>query len=198
MKNKTLWFGAGLAALVFATYKSWNLNQSIKYFQYSLSGLKFRLKNILQPELIFSIDVFNPNQVSVPVQAFFGTIKNGGSVVANFNTNSAVNIDGQRSANIEVAARINALGVIWNLIQKKQINSLQIDGMIKTGLFDMPFQKTVAVPALSGISDKLMKNLKNRCSCKPRMVKPARNWNRNPFLQHSKTMAPVAVTGTVN
>ena len=195
MKNKTLWLGAGVAALVWATYKSWNLNQSIKYFQYSLSGLKFRFKNILQPELVFSINVFNPNQVSVPVKAFFGTIRNGSSIVANFNSEGEVNIDGQRSATIDVTARVNAFGVILNLIQRNKIESLQIDGMIKTGLFDMPFQKNVAVPSLSGIGNIGKWNWKTLAAMR-RAKKPKRKGKG--FLFIKRRGLPLPVAGTAN
>lgn len=159
MNKKKVLVGAGLLAIIYATYRSFNLSKSIEYFQYSITGLKFKISNILKPEIIFAISIYNPNRVSVPVQSFFGTIKSGNTVLANFSSASPININGNQQSTIDVSARVNALTVLGNLIRGKKISSVVVDGMIKTGLFDLPILKTVSLSALSGIGDEEIGNV---------------------------------------
>ncbi len=153
MGNKKLW-GVGLALAAFAAYRVWNTKESIKYLQYQISGVKFRAPSLFSPEIIFSINVYNPNRVGVPVNSFFGTIKQGGNVIANFESTTPILLQGNQTQVIDIKASVKAISLILAVI-RKQINlkAVQIDGMLKTGLFDMPIRKTVNVlDGLAGIN----------------------------------------------
>ena len=200
MANKKPLFVFCLAALMFAAYKSWNIKESIKYLQYDISGLKIRLKNLLQPEIVFAITVYNPNKTAVPVQSFFGNIINGnGMLLGSFRSESQINLAGKESQTVDVSARVSALSVVMQIIQKKKIENVKMQGMLKTGFFDMPFQKIVSLSDLGGGQvghiNKSSLNMENNfrrvhpgrhhhaqhCTCPPRRagIKPPRG-----FLQY--------------
>lgn len=154
MANKKLW-GVGLALAAFAAYRVWNTKESIRYLQYQISGVKFRAPNFFSPEIIFSVNVYNPNRVGVPINSFFGTIKQGGNVIANFESTTPILLQGNQTQVIDIKASVKAISLIMAVI-RKQINlkAVQIDGMLKTGLFDMPIRKTVNVlDGLAGTDD---------------------------------------------
>ena len=148
--NKKIFLGAGVLAIIYAAFKASSISRSISFFQYSITGLKFRVSNVLKPEIIFAVGIYNPNRVSVPVTSFFGTIKNGTTILASFSNDTPVVINGQQQSTIQVAARVNALTVVASLISKKKISSVFIDGVMKTGFFDLPIQQTVSLSTLSG------------------------------------------------
>jgi LEA14-like dessication related protein len=159
MANKKIW-GVGLAIAAFAAYRVWNTKESIKFLQYQIAGVKFKAPNIFSPEIIFSINVFNPNKTGVPVNSFFGTIKQNGNIIANFENTTPITLQGNQSQVIDIKANVKAISLILAVI-RKQINlkAVQIDGMLKTGLFDMPIHQTVNVlQALSGVSDNTIDN----------------------------------------
>jgi LEA14-like dessication related protein len=156
MKKGTKWLiGGGVLAAAYAVYKTMNIQKSIEFFQYSITGLKFKVSNILKPEVIFDISVYNPNKTAVPVTSFFGTIKSGATILANFNNVSAITVGGNQQSTISVSAKINALTVILKLISGSKITSVIVDGMLKTSLFDLPITKTVTLSSLSGTDDEI-------------------------------------------
>ncbi len=145
------WWGVGLAVAAFSLYRVWNTKESIKFLQYQVNGVKFRAPNILSPEITFSINIYNPNRAGIPVQSFFGTIRQGGNVIANFESTTPILLQGNQRQTIAIKANVKAISLILAVI-RKQINlkAVQIDGMLKTGLFDMPVRTTVNV--LDGIA----------------------------------------------
>lgn len=155
MKNKTLLIGAGVAAAVYLGYKAVNVKNSVAFFQYSISSIKVSLKNILQPQIIFGVQVYNPNKTGVPVNEFFGTIKYGNTLLASFNNSSPINLSGNETKVIDVTARVNALALLAQIIAGKAATTLKIDGMLKTGLFDMPVSKTVSLTGIAGINEEV-------------------------------------------
>jgi LEA14-like dessication related protein len=151
-------FGVGLtiaAVAAFAAYRMWNKKESIKFLQYQIAGLRFRAPNIFSPEITFSINVYNPNKTVIPVNSFFGTIKQSGTIVANFENTSPINLQGNTSQVIDIKANVKAISLVLAII-RNQINlkAVQIDGMIKTGYFDVHVNTTVNVlQALGGVAD---------------------------------------------
>jgi LEA14-like dessication related protein len=150
MNNKKLLVGGGIALLAWLGYKSWNVKRSIDFFQYSISSIKVSLKNILQPQIIFGIQIYNPNKTGVPVNEFFGTVKYGNTLLANFKSTGQINLSGNETKVVDVTARVSALSLLAQIVAGKSYKAVQIDGMIKTGLFDMPISKTVNLSAVSG------------------------------------------------
>ncbi len=141
--QKGKWLGLGiLAAAMFTGYRIWNTNESIKYFQYSLKGLSFNLKNILQPEIIITLSIYNPNRTSVPVNDLFGVLKLKGLILANFKNTEPLNISGQETKDVVLRTRLSVLSVASSILNKTSFTEMQIEGMIKTGLFDLPISKT--------------------------------------------------------
>ncbi|MFZ4056971.1 MAG: LEA type 2 family protein [Ferruginibacter sp.] len=153
MKGKLL-VGLGLGLVGYVTYRSWQLNNTIKFLQYSISGLKFRINNILQPEIIFSISVYNPNRTSIPVNDFLGQITAGNNVLASFKAAKPINIAGEETQTIQVSARVSAIQLVRQIFNKQKLESIQIDGIIKTGFFDLPVKRTVSI---SGIGERWAK-----------------------------------------
>ena len=153
MASKNLLWGVGIAAVMYAAYRVANLKKSVEFFQYSLSGLKFRISKSLQPEIIFSIQVYNPNQTSIPVNDFFGVIKQGDKVLANFKNLSAISLGSNETQTIDISAKINVVSVVMQIIRGQKINSLTVDAMLKTGFFDMPVKKEVYLSTLSGTGE---------------------------------------------
>ncbi len=149
MNNKKILVGSGVAALVYLGYKAWNVKRSIGFFQYSISSVKVSLKNILQPQIIFGIQIYNPNKTGVPVNEFFGTIKYGNAILANFKNVGQINLSGNETKVVEVAARVSALSLLAQIVAGKNYKAVQIDGIIKTGFFDMPVTKNVSIAGVS-------------------------------------------------
>jgi len=152
MTSKNFLWGAGFLALLYGAYRVSVLKRSVEFFQYSLSGLKFRVKS-LQPEIIFSIQVYNPNQTAIPVNDFFGVIKQGDRILANFKNLSAINLGGKETQRIDISAKINVLSVVMQILRGQKINTLTVDAILKTEMFDMPIRKDVSLSALSGTEE---------------------------------------------
>lgn len=152
MISKPLW-GLGLGLVAYAAYKSWNVQQSLKFLQYNISGLKLKMSNPFRPQVTFMIDVLNPNQTAVPINSFFGVVKAGDTVIADFENVATVTIGGNKRTTVEVAANVKALTIILAIIQRKSLKTVVLDGMIKTALFDMPISKTVAFAGLAGTNE---------------------------------------------
>ena len=143
MKKGGLIVGAIALIGLWARYRVWNVKESIKYFQYNLGGLKINFSNILQPLVMFDVQVYNPNKTSIPINQCFGTISYQNSQVATFNTTDKINISGQETIIIPVTAKVSALNVITALLRKSATSNLFIEGIIKTSLFDFPISKTI-------------------------------------------------------
>lgn len=143
MKKGGLIVGGLIALGLWASYRVWNVKESIKYFQYGITGLKFNFSNILKPLVTFSVQVYNPNKTSVPINQCFGTITYQNQQLATFNTTDQINISGQETVIIPVTARVSALSVVTALLRKTTASDIFIQGMIKTSLFDFPIQKTI-------------------------------------------------------
>lgn len=162
MDNKKLLIGAGVAVAAYLGYKAWNVKHSISFFQYSISSIKFSFKNILQPQILFGIQIYNPNKTGVPVNEFFGTIKYGNTLMASFNSAGPINLSGNETKVIDVVARVNALSLVAQILAGKSYPTVQVDGMIKTSLFDMPLSKTVSTSALSGADINAVGKMRHR------------------------------------
>lgn len=136
----------GLGALAFISYRVWNAKESIKFFQYSFSGVKFGMQGI-SPVVTLSVKVYNPNRTGIPVNEVFGVIKApDGGILANFKNVNAIQLAGNESAVIDLRSEVNALGIIIRLIQGKlQLPFVRIEAMLKTGLFDMPLNNQVSL-----------------------------------------------------
>lgn len=139
-KNKVLLGGlVAYAGILFLKYKQAPI--TLKFFQYSLKGLKFKLSKTLVPEVIVSIEIFNPNRGAVPVTDFFGTISSKGVVLANFRNTEPVNINGSEQSTITVSAKISAAALVMKIINGSLTGVLDIDAVIKSNFFTMPIKK---------------------------------------------------------
>lgn len=136
----------GLVLLgLWASYRVWNVKESIRYFQYGISGLKFNFNNILKPIVTFSVQVYNPNKTSIPINQCFGVIMYKDVQVSTFQTTDQININGQETITIPIRANVSALSVITSLLRKSTVTNLDITGMIKTSLFDFPISKSIPI-----------------------------------------------------
>lgn len=154
MKKGWLLLGGGLAAMIYAGYKGATQQETLKFFSYSISGIKVKLTNLLSPQIIFAVKVFNPNRTAIPITDFFGNINtNNGTRLATFTNTEAVNLTGQTESTINISARVSALTIIAQLITGGKISSVVVDGIIKTPVFQMPVQKTVTLSSLSGTEE---------------------------------------------
>lgn len=136
----------GLVALgVYLSYRAWNIKESIRFFEYGINSLKVSLSNILQPEVLFNITVYNPNRTSVPVNEVFGVVKIKGNTISNFKNTEPININGQETKSIPIRARISAISLVATLFTKSAVNNVEIDGMVKTGFFDFPINKIIPI-----------------------------------------------------
>lgn len=153
MNNKILLIGGGIAAALLLANKTWAQKESLKYFQYSLSGVRFNLKNLISPEIIFSIRVFNPNSMTIPVNDVFGNIKHEGSNLASFRNTEEITLPGRTEKVINISSRINALSILTKIITKTKVGSVEVDGVINTPMFSMPINKLVTLSSLAGTDD---------------------------------------------
>lgn len=181
MANKKIFWGLGIAAFVFAAYRTINFKASVAFFQYSLGGLKFRMKG-LTPEIIFNIQVYNPNQTSIPITSFFGVIKKGEQILANFENLNPVTIGEKATSSIDVSCRIKLLSVILNIVRGQSLGLLTVEGMLKTTLFEMPVKKDVSLSSLAGTQEigRLTRKMNSRFPVRMRPVKM-----QSGFLQYS-------------
>ena len=185
--NKKLLWGLGIGALIFAAYRASALKSGVEYFQYSLSGLKFKISNLLQPEIIFSLQVYNPNTVKIPMNDFFGVIKNdAGQTLANFQNVTPVEIEARATSTVAVSCKVSALSVIMQIIQGKKIASLMVDGILKTSMFNMPIQKTVSLSALSGTENNIGRLNRLMEMKKKSMIRPVVRYGG--FLNYAQTI----------
>lgn len=153
MKNKGLLIGAGVLAVLAAGYKGWNMQQSVKFFQYSLSSFKISFRNLLTPSLVFGIKVFNPNKTAVPLNEFFGTLKYGNTLVATFRNDGPVNVNGNEESIVTINAKVNLVSTVLQQLFGNNTNAkLTVDGMLKTPFFDMPVTKIISLSEISGHS----------------------------------------------
>lgn len=150
--NKTILIGAGAAGLGYLLYKSWNVKKSVDFFQYSISSLKVSFRNILQPELIFGIQVYNPNKTGVPISEFFGTINYGSVLLANFRSTGPIVLAGSESKVIDVATRVSVMNVLAQIFAGTSQPNVVVNGMLKTPFFDLPIKKTVSMSSISGVN----------------------------------------------
>jgi LEA14-like dessication related protein len=180
MANKRIFWGLGIAAVVYAAYRTANIKKSIEFFQYSLSGLKVRFNKVLQPEIIFSIQVYNPNLTSVPVNDFFGVIKKADQVLASFKNISPINLGGKETQVIEVSAKVNLISLVLKIIAGGKLDTVTVDAILKTGFFDMPIKKEISLSSLSGTDE--IGRLRQRLQNGPKALAPVRHYG---FLQYS-------------
>ena len=152
MASKKIFFGVGIAAVLLAAYQAFNIKRSFAFFQYNLSGLKLKIKGIT-PEIIFSIQIYNPNQTSIPITDFFGVIKKGDQILANFRNINAVTIGSREYTTIDVSTKVSLLSVALQVIRGVNLGTLTVDAMIKTAMFDMPIKKDVVLANLAGINN---------------------------------------------
>ncbi|MBC7509661.1 MAG: LEA type 2 family protein [Ferruginibacter sp.] len=144
--SKSKYIVGGLAALLvgYAYSKTNEIKNTIKFLQYSVSSVKFRMKGLV-PEIIFGIKIYNPNKGAVPVNEFFGTISDRGTLIASFKNSEPVNLNGGEENVITIAARISAIALIAKIASGKLAKTVQVDGVIKTPFFSMPVQKEVSL-----------------------------------------------------
>ncbi len=139
-----MFWGLGIGVLAWLGYRAWNLNESIKFFQYSFSGVKFAFSGA-SPIITIGLNVYNPNLTGVPINDVFGVIKApDGSVLANFKNVSPIQLAGNETATIQLRCTVNALSVVLKILRGTKIPHVNIEAMLKTGLFDMPLKSQVS------------------------------------------------------
>ncbi len=177
--KNTMWMGLGAGVLLYAAFHAASVKRTIKFFQYNISGIKFNLANLLKPEIIFSVEVFNPNRTSIPVTSFFGVIKHQDTILANFKNNVPVNIAGNETEYVAVSAKVNAITVLLSLIRGKKIKVLTVQGVMKTPMFDLPIANTIDLStgkAISGIGNNLhisRPHMFSKCKKRFENIKPS-------------------------
>ncbi len=138
------WIVGGIVTLgLYLSYRTWNVKESVKFFQYGINGLKLNLSNILAPEVMFNVTVYNPNKTSVPISDVFGVVKIQNNIISNFKSTAGVNINGEETKSIPIRARISALSIISTVFSKTKIAEVVVEGMVKTPYFDFPINKTL-------------------------------------------------------
>lgn len=121
--------------------------QSLQYLSYDVSGVKLNLSNPLSPVINLTVSVTNPNEAAVPVEGIFGNVFYKNSQIATFENVDKINISGKHSSSFTIAAKASSLAVVANIISlfsgSPASKTLDINGMIKTGLFEQKFTSTI-------------------------------------------------------
>lgn len=138
MKGNLLAFGI-TAGVLYAAYRGWNVKKSVEMFEYSVKDLKFRMEG-LTPVISFKLNIYNPNKTGVPVNDILGQVFFKGNKVASFKNTQAITLAGQEARSIEMKARVNVLNVVSSLLKKDAEKDIKVDGLMKTGWFDLPFK----------------------------------------------------------
>lgn len=176
MKKGWLLIGGAVAAVIYAASRSKAIQETVKYLQYDITGVKFKVSNILKPEVLLTFNIFNPNKTSVPVQDIIGQIKASGTTIASFSNVSPITINGEQNTSVQVSARISALSLVLKIIRGESLGVLTVDALLKTGSYSIPVVKTLALKDMIGAAPVKRKGLTMKEYFKGRKtkrVKPA-------------------------
>ena len=144
MKGKGIFILAGAAAVIYAISRNAKgLQQSIKYLQYRIAAVNFKIS--WSPTIVFKIGLYNPNDTAIPITGLFGKILSGNTTVATFNATNAVTVTPNKEEILEVSANISALTLVMKIISGQTMKFITIDGVLKTTLFNQDFNKTIDV-----------------------------------------------------
>mgnify|MGYP001163287135 CR=1 FL=1 len=148
--------GAAIGLWLFARSKA--IQQAIKFFEYKLHSLKLKWTNILKPEIIVAVKVKNPNHVAIPITSFNGTISGAGTVLATWASYEDIHIGAGEEKLVQLSAKVNALSVISNIINKKSFIKTQVEGLLNTPLFSLPVKATIdlgatGITGINGVED---------------------------------------------
>jgi LEA14-like dessication related protein len=176
VKGKNFLLFGVLSAVAYAAYKSSQVKENLKYLHYDINRLRFNLKNILKPEIIIAVELFNPNSITIPVTDFFGQIKAGSDVLAHFKNLQAVNVPPRSSTQFEVSTKVSALGLLYKIIKGQSFATIDITGQMQTALYSLPLQKSINIKeAISGMPVKR----------KP-LKQPMASWSKRKLRQRPK------------
>lgn len=160
-----LWFGA-LGLIGFLVARRFKIKRkSLEHFRYSVLSVKPAKKgrganwfeifvntllvNLTSLELLVKVRLVNPNQESIPLLGFNGKVLHEGKEIGYFNNTSHVNIDGNFTTDLDLLVTINNLSFLSSLRQvilsKAKVQTLTIDGFIKTATFTQPFTTTTSI-----------------------------------------------------
>jgi len=148
--------GAAIGLWLYARTKA--IQQAVKFFEYKIHSLKLKWTNILKPEIIVGVKVKNPNSVSIPITSFNGTISGAGAVLASWNSTEDISLPAHEEKLVQLSAKINALSIISNIINKKSFIKTQVEGLLTTPFFSLPVSATLdlsaaGLAAVNGIDD---------------------------------------------
>lgn len=146
MAKKGLLLGGAVVAAILVGLKVASTKKSLEMLQYTLQGIKASFKNPLNPILTFTLRIFNPNQVPVPVQNVAGSITLlSGSTIGTFFNQDPIDISGRETANVPISVRINAFQAILSIINKDSFAVIKIDGVIKTAGVQVPITNKITL-----------------------------------------------------
>lgn len=121
--------------------------QSLQYLSYDVSGVKLNMSNPLAPVINMTVSVTNPNEAAVPMVGMFGNVFYNNNQIATFQNADKITISGKRSSSFTLTAKASSLAVAGTIISlfsgANLSKSIDVKGMIQTGLFEQPFTSTI-------------------------------------------------------
>jgi hypothetical protein len=105
------------------------------------------------PILLIKLNIYNPNRSSVPVNGILGKIYFKGQPLVNFVNEDRLVINGAQTGQVTIRARLSLFSTAVALFQKDPFKKIEIDGLIKTSVTDIPFG--YAYDFTTGLASKL-------------------------------------------
>lgn len=137
MKGKILLFSAGALGL-FLLSRAKAIKETVRFLEYTPGDVSLKFEGLV-PVLHIRLDIYNPNKTSVPVSGILGKIYFKGRSVATFTNTDKVNINDKESTSVNMKIRLSLFNAVVALLTKETNKVLEIDGLIKTVLKDIPF-----------------------------------------------------------
>lgn len=137
MNGKILLIGGGALALYLIS-RAKAIKETVKFLEYTPGDVSLKFEG-LTPIINIRLDIYNPNRTSVPVNGVLGRIFFKGKSVASFTNADKVIINGNESTSVNVKVRLSLFNAAVALLTKDPSRKLEIDGLIKTSVTDIPF-----------------------------------------------------------
>ena len=137
MKGKFLLLAGG-GLLLYLVSKAKAIKETVQYLEWIPSAIGIKFEG-LTPVITVGMKIYNPNKTSVPVNGILGKIFYKGNPVASFTNSSPLTIDGNQTTSVSMNVRLSLFNAAVMLFTKDPSRKLEVEGLIKTSLTDMPF-----------------------------------------------------------
>lgn len=137
MNSKILLIGAG-GALLYLVSRAKSITETVRFLEYTPGAVDLKFEGLV-PVLNLRLDIYNPNRTSVPINGIIGQINFKGKPVASFVNTDKVNITANMKSSINLKVRLSLFNTAVALFTKEANKIIDIDGLIKTSITDIPF-----------------------------------------------------------